>query len=975
MNSKTAAKVRRSLGMNKTGIREEIASSIAHRVADASKNMLRTGLEDAGPLSALAADIAYKRSVDAVLELAKHGPERFVRDITPLRWLGIGLGPKGKSLSEAVVQSRLTSKMVGALKVVSPDPLTRAALSSSRWIHDKFDSVARLLNNEWDARKLTGFHIMRRTMGDANAAMVNKNLSNIRRTEVSRWYAQVLEQTRPKGVTKVGPVTTKVAAEGLQKREEIFRRFAIAIDTGNLTTLKGQELKAALEFRRIMRETVAVDVRKGLMKADNVRRNYFPHYIDAPQKILNKLIAARPGRTAKTQATIGRTAELRTFQTIPEIEEVAKLLNVDPQINFDPMVALRNRTQQTIEASNFQDFYGAVAKELGKDNVPLSAQTLFKMGEPLLDQSSKAARVVERLVRGKKPDADTLARLGEKYGDDAVGEYLRQRIKSIAGLQGVARFMRKYERHMHKLPRLGAVEDLAPDGSRFVDVSSVFGDAFDGRLIPESAANSIKAMRVQTARMAEVDEFLAHYDHFTNGLKVYLTALFPAFHFRNKYGNLAQNFLDVGINALDPRKSWRAAQLYRFTYDGRNVLPRTPRKFLGPGADMAAWTNAGGRKVSFQEAASELRRNNIVRSHDEIFEETKRRIAGRPVKGDVAMEGLERTALLRRAKRKGTEVGGFIENQDRIALYAEHRARGLSEREATDRVNRMLFDYDSLTEFERTYLKRAIPFYVWTKKNIVLQARTLNANPGRQAAIAKTFAHDSQDPQALPLLEHEAGQLRMILDNNGKDVRMLAGIDLPIMAIDRLLPIGKLVRGDFSGATKSVFAQMNPILRVPAEIAANQSFWDGRPLDRQSSKTIGRLFDPDLLGPGKLMPKSVRQWMGWKKSENLQSGRTSYTFDGQKFYLMFRTWHVSRILSSSDGFFNRAMQDQGFLANSIASLTSLKLMRVNLDAKRRRVVDQRIEQIEQAMVEQGLVGRFSKTFELKDRPGRFKTTR
>ena len=161
----------------------------------------------------------------------------------------------------------------------------------------------------------------------------------------------------------------------------------------------------------------------------------------------------------------------------------------------------------------------------------------------------------------------------------------------------------------------------------------------------------------------------------------------------------------------------------------------------------------------------------------------------------------------------------------------------------------------------------------------------------------------------------------------------------------------------------------------PSRIAANQSFWDGRPLDRQSSKTIGRLFDPDLLGPGKLMPKSVRQWMGWKKSENLQSGRTSYTFDGQKFYLMFRTWHVSRILSSSDGFFNRAMQDQGFLANSIASLTSLKLMRVNLDAKRRRVVDQRIEQIEQAMVEQGLVGRFSKTFELKDRPGRFKTTR
>jgi hypothetical protein len=166
---------------------------------------------------------------------------------------------------------------------------------------------------------------------------------------------------------------------------------------------------------------------------------------------------------------------------------------------------------------------------------------------------------------------------------------------------------------------------------------------------------------------------------------------------------------------------------------------------------------------------------------------------------------------------------------------------------------------------------------------------------------------------------------------------------------------------------------MNPFFRAPAELMANQSFWDDKPLDRQSSSTIGALLDPE--GPtGKAFPKAVREWLGYQKTV-FPSGREYHTFDGQKFYLLFRTWHVSRFISSSDSWFNRAARDTSFAANLLAMTTSLKAMEVNLDDKRRQVLRRRIEQIEREMVRQSVAGETKRIFEKKNVPGRYRQVR
>ena len=67
---------------------------------------------------------------------------------------------------------------------------------------------------------------------------------------------------------------------------------------------------------------------------------------------------------------------------------------------------------------------------------------------------------------------------------------------------------------------------------------------------------------------------------------------------------------------------------------------------------------------------------------------------------------------------------------------------------AAQEVKKSLFDYSDVSRFERDVLKRFMPFYTWTRKNIPAQLASLVKNPQRaeKLAIAKAqFEHESGD--------------------------------------------------------------------------------------------------------------------------------------------------------------------------------------------------------------------------------------
>ena len=49
--------------------------------------------------------------------------------------------------------------------------------------------------------------------------------------------------------------------------------------------------------------------------------------------------------------------------------------------------------------------------------------------------------------------------------------------------------------------------------------------------------------------------------------------------------------------------------------------------------------------------------------------------------------------------------------------------------QAAIHVKKHLFDYDNLSKFEKEFMRRGIPFYTWTRKNLALQLQTLSTKP------------------------------------------------------------------------------------------------------------------------------------------------------------------------------------------------------------------------------------------------------
>ena len=64
--------------------------------------------------------------------------------------------------------------------------------------------------------------------------------------------------------------------------------------------------------------------------------------------------------------------------------------------------------------------------------------------------------------------------------------------------------------------------------------------------------------------------------------------------------------------------------------------------------------------------------------------------------------------------------------------------KGHSLDEAVKLAEKAGFDYSKITPFEARFLRRLIPFYTFTRKNLELQAKTLKDNPERILNIAKT---------------------------------------------------------------------------------------------------------------------------------------------------------------------------------------------------------------------------------------------
>ena len=168
----------------------------------------------------------------------------------------------------------------------------------------------------------------------------------------------------------------------------------------------------------------------------------------------------------------------------------------------------------------------------------------------------------------------------------------------------------------------------------------------------------------------------------------------PAFYGNNIVGNAFNSFLYCGAAAFDPRKL-KIARGIASTGD--------PKQFL----------TLHGEKYSYKQLRDICGRLGI--SNTSFYEHEIRQDA----KGFANMK----------LNKKLLEVSSGIEDTQRIALFVEALDNTGDFEKAVDVVNKFLFDYSDLSEFEHKVMKRAIPFYTFMRKNNPLQLEQIFCNP------------------------------------------------------------------------------------------------------------------------------------------------------------------------------------------------------------------------------------------------------
>ena len=157
-----------------------------------------------------------------------------------------------------------------------------------------------------------------------------------------------------------------------------------------------------------------------------------------------------------------------------------------------------------------------------------------------------------------------------------------------------------------------------------------------------------------------------------------------------------------------------------------------------------------------------------------------------------------------------------------------------------------LFDYQDLTHFEKTVMKRIFPFFSWARKNLPLQAEKFITDPGKfltlskaQAAVERLSAGDENvlDRKHIATWIKDANGIRVKVDKDGKHHFWL---------MSGWIPAADLSKFD----AEEIVNMMHPLPKLALEKTVNKEFFSGRKITRFPGEKIEFL--------GITMPPSVR---------------------------------------------------------------------------------------------------------------------
>ncbi len=188
-----------------------------------------------------------------------------------------------------------------------------------------------------------------------------------------------------------------------------------------------------------------------------------------------------------------------------------------------------------------------------------------------------------------------------------------------------------------------------------------------------------------------------------------------------------------------------------------------------------------------------------------------------------------------RGVKAGAALGDAADTVSRGGMWLDLINQGFTPAAATAKTNAAHYTYSlGLTQFERDYMRRLIPFYGFTRPNIAETVRTLADNPGGLVGQSIRTSNALRGTGFMP--EYLGGGLAIPLGGESEDgtQRYLTKLDLPY---ENALSMFDLGTGGLERTAMKLLGQTTPVIKGPLEFASNRQFYSGRELDDLYSRT------------------------------------------------------------------------------------------------------------------------------------------
>ena len=379
----------------------------------------------------------------------------------------------------------------------------------------------------------------------------------------------------------------------------------------------------------------------------------------------------------------------------------------------------------------------------------------------------------------------------------------------------------------------------------------------DGVVFDPEVAKMVTNMHETLTDAKKFGAFLKTVDGATNWWKMWSLGLRPAYHARNAIGNLWNAY---NIGGMSPTSIYKDGFLInKKLFQAGRIQQQSVR-----GSGFSGTTNLG-KKFKKEDGSSysneELWRmatEDGVLNHGQYGADVGRALER------FALEEAPRTVAQRigawvtpstknRVLKGGFAAGRAIENNARLGLYLDTLAKTGSRRAASSNVKKSLFDYTDLSTFEQGTMKRLIPFYTWSRKNIPAQIEALAKNPQRAAKLGyliDNIQYGIDTPSLDEINEFIRKRDPVFIDkffeSGGGDVHNVITLMnyIPLMDVDRLLDWGPMRPGETGGGGLPIphlISEMtNPFLKSTLEAFFNYDIYRRRDISDYGPNLWGK---------------------------------------------------------------------------------------------------------------------------------------